>query len=102
MLKQVEKEETVSKRSLDSNRPVLSAGKKARTEDVVQSETTVKECYQLKGISKEEFHQLSREDQILSQVCNNFSMLIFLMTNHFLLLSYKSIQILRKIARQLL
>ena len=28
-------------------------------------------------------------------------MLIFLMTNHFLLLSYKSIQILRKIARQL-
>ena len=78
MLKQVEKEETVSKRSLDSNRPVLSAGKKARTEDVVQSETTVKECYPLKGISKEDFDQLSREDQILSQVCNNFFNVNFL------------------------
>ena len=79
MLKQVEKEETVSKRSLDSNRPVLSAGKKARTEDVVQSETTVKElCYPFEGISKEDFHKLSREDQILSQVCNNFFNVNFL------------------------
>ena len=78
MLKQVEKEETLSKRFLDSNRPVLSARKKARTEDVVQSETTVKECYPFKGISKEDFHKLSREDQILSQVCNKFFNVNFL------------------------
>ena len=78
MLKQVEKKETLSKRSLDYKSPVLSATKKARTEDVVQSETTVKECYPLKGISKEDFHKLSREDQILSQVCNNFFNVNFL------------------------
>ena len=78
MLKQVEKEETVSKRSLDSNRPVLNARKKGRTEDIVQSETTVKERYPFEGISKEHFHKLSREDQILSQVCNNFFNVNFL------------------------
>ena len=79
MLKQVEKEETVSKRSLDSNRPVLNARKKGRTEDIVQSETTVKELsYPFEGISKEEFFKLSREEQILSQVCNNFFNVNFL------------------------
>ena len=32
----------------------------------------VKERYPFDGISKEKFHKLSREDQILSQVCNHF------------------------------
>ena len=69
MSKQVKKEETLLKRSVDDIRPILIATKKARTEHVVQSETTVKESYPFKGISKEEFHKLSRENQILSQVC---------------------------------
>ena len=69
MLKQVEKKETLSKRSLDYKSPVLSATKKARTEDT---------RYPFEGISKEEFFKLSRVEQILSQVCNNFFNVNFL------------------------
>ena len=78
MSKQVEKKETVAKRSFDYKLPVSSATKKARTEDIVQSKTTGKGDYPFEGISKEDFFKLSRVEQILSQVCNNFFNVNFL------------------------
>ena len=72
MSKQVEKKETVGKRSFDCKLLVTSGTKKARTEDIVPSKTTGKRDYPFQGISKEDFFKLSRVEQILSQVCNNF------------------------------
>ena len=77
MSKQVNQEETLSKRSVDNNSPTLIPTKKARTEHSVQSVTSpfeaaipsaAKESNSVMGTTKENFSEQSRKNQIVSQV----------------------------------